>query len=174
MSVAGWLRGDIVAVSESRKDFGQFMELVSLVRPPERKAEMEHAQAKLVSTFDMDDPCIVFTLYDAYLEVLWRQDRRGMSVCWVVEEVQSVDRERESDAEQCNVQDKSEALNINIPLTVRETSAGFVPQGEVTWKEEQAAIRKAPSEKLDTYRVGNCLRGAWEAMDEPAQEYMFV
>jgi hypothetical protein len=38
----------------------------------------------LVSTFNVNSPYIVFTPYDSDLEVLLRQERRGMSVYWVI------------------------------------------------------------------------------------------
>ncbi len=55
---------DIVTVLESRKDLGQFMESVSLVRPPESERKRRHLTWLALDT--------VFTPYDSNLEVLPR------------------------------------------------------------------------------------------------------
>ncbi|KAF4536858.1 uncharacterized protein LTHEOB_11865 [Lasiodiplodia theobromae] len=100
----------------------------------------------LVSAFDVDGPSLISTLYDGNWEVLPRPEIRSMSVCWVLE---SVHYRKASTEEQVT--------------SVREMDP------------EDAMKTSEMEEDTDcAYKVLDKVKGLWQLMDYPLQQYTFI
>lgn len=117
---------------------------MSLVCPSEWKKEAEQGRLNLVSVFDVDGPCTIFTPYDADLETLPYRERRGMSVYWVVEKVDVSASEENAARREINQGEDSKTVEdrqrhgslaldrfddmiLSVPTTYQMTSNGPKP-----------------------------------------------
>ncbi|KAI1370478.1 hypothetical protein F4677DRAFT_351742 [Hypoxylon crocopeplum] len=122
----------------------------------------------LVSTFDVDSPCLVATPYNGNWEMLPHPELRSMSVCWVVESTQP--SEACGDLDHGPREEYSQATG-----SPTETQ----PVGSSSSSSE-AATSQAPEtdcpteEKKAVYRVVNKVRGLWQLMDPPSQKITIV
>ncbi|KAM0286443.1 hypothetical protein ACHAQH_000869 [Verticillium albo-atrum] len=138
---------------------------------------MDERRARtLVSVFDVDGPCCIATPYSSDWEVLPHPEYRSMSVCWVVEP--------------CPKEDKvggSISTPREQPDTIGASSKGKQPASAMGAADEQqfppddvSAWPSPPSSPSpDTflrgrYRVVGKVKGMWEIMDMPWQQYQFI
>lgn len=138
--------------------------------------EGEETRAReLTSIFNVDGPCVVATPFNVDWEVLPRPDLRSMSVCWVVEIVQE------------RVLDESPGPDH----TSREPSLGLADcVGKGKEPERPPKIRKLGVfqksggesgnsdvkliKELPVYRVLDKVKGMWQIMDLPWQQFSFI
>ncbi|KAK3361771.1 hypothetical protein B0T24DRAFT_724253 [Lasiosphaeria ovina] len=134
----------------------------------------------LVAVFDVDGPCTVATPFDHDWEWLPRPELRSMSACWVVERVVvpvDADRygvvfgavsrgDRDGDVREAQAVGES----AGQPSLNAGTAAGIVGGGSeiIASVEDCIVVEKAPA-----FRVVGKVRGSWQLMDLPLQEYVF-
>ncbi|KAJ8106869.1 hypothetical protein OPT61_g9257 [Boeremia exigua] len=137
-----------------------FMEIV--VKDSWSSSAEDRRESTLVSTFDVDGPCTVATPYNPNWEVLPRPELRNMSTCWVVEPVKS---EHETSDEESQTSAQSEKSRGKRKASEMDDTCGL------------SDMDKEPSETdhrpLGTYDVLRKVKGLWEIMNLPSQEYIF-
>jgi hypothetical protein len=127
----------------------------------------------LLSTFDVDGPCQVATPYNPEWEIFPRPKLRSMRVCWVVEERNSSDGATITTAE-------TEDAPSDTPL---DTPHSNRPVGAERKRQEGSPdlVREAGAPDI-TERFGNQglnlqvlwkVKGLWQIMDLPRQDYVF-
>lgn len=130
---------------------------------------------QLTSTFNVDGPCVVATPFNPDWEVLPHPDLRSMSICWVVESVQEQVMDESSrvgetsgEVSQVLVQDGGKGKE---PERLPESSKLGVPQrsGDASGTSEVESIQA-----LRVYRVLEKVKGMWQIMDLPMQEFSFI
>ncbi|KAH9233533.1 hypothetical protein K456DRAFT_1909066 [Colletotrichum gloeosporioides 23] len=155
-------------------------------------AEAEENRVKsLVSAFDVDGPCTVATPFNSEWEVLPHPDLRAMSACWVVESVScskkrkrsvsSVDHEdgiRGTGKGRGKDKEKAESCETSTPEQVSakgkgkekmEDSEGDIPHDLRLMMEFEEWSKQVP-----LYRVIHKVKGLWQMMDLPLQEFCFI
>jgi hypothetical protein len=127
----------------------------------------ERRSQNLVSAFDVEGPCLIATPYNANWEVLPRPELRSMSVCWVIDPLL--------------IQARSEEDKILVKRWEENfwgrKSKGKAPQGTVE-KDNLEETKKCKREEYEenlmpAYRVLRKVKGVWQIMDLPSQEYVF-
>ncbi|KAF4951697.1 hypothetical protein FSARC_12848 [Fusarium sarcochroum] len=105
---------------------------------------------KLVSVFDVDEPCVVAIPFESDMEVLPRSELRSLSVCWVVEHV--ADEKIPEGENIAHGKKKATALcDAKIGAQVVEGNKG-----------------------TRLYRVVAKVRGLWEIMELPRKAHYFT
>jgi hypothetical protein len=133
----------------------------------------ERRSQNLISAFDVDGPCLVATPYNPDWEILPRPDLRSMSVCWVLES-KSV----------AITSDEDKALDQMFWDNVWGGSVGSKEKGKEkalrsTTEEDDSMELKTRSrnenedDAMPVYRVVRKVKGSWQMMDLPSQEYVF-
>jgi hypothetical protein len=119
----------------------------------------------LLSTFDVDGPCEIATPYNPEWEILPRPELRSMSVCWIVErkggEVRGLERQEGGGVA---YKGKGKERESATAAASRDEFGNVVEDGHLTQRSEH----DAPC--LDVLRK---VKGLWEIMDLPRQEYIF-
>lgn len=127
----------------------------------------ERRSQYLVSAFDVDGPCLIATPYNADWELLPRAELRSMSVCWVIDPLVVEARSAEDKILVQRWADNFWGRNGN----------GKAPQGTIEDDSlEETKKRKREDDEEDVmpaYRVLRKIKGAWQMMDLPSQEYVF-
>jgi hypothetical protein len=127
----------------------------------------ERRSQNLVSAFDVEGPCLIATPYNADWEMLPRPELRSMSVCWVIDPLLIKPRSEED-----KILFKRWADNV-----WGRKSKGKAPQGTIeedNLEETTKSKREGDEEDLiPAYRVLRKVKGVWQIMDLPSQEYVF-
>lgn len=144
----------------------------------------------LVSAFDVDGPCTVATPFNSEWEVLPHPDLRAMSTCWVVEPVKSKEKRKTSISNDNDEENENEEHEV-IGKTRGKKEPGeiFHPEHILSKGKSKEKIQAAESESThDTreleferwlkqapiYRVIHKVKGLWQLMDLPLQEFCFI
>ncbi|TGJ78242.1 hypothetical protein E0Z10_g10522 [Xylaria hypoxylon] len=114
----------------------------------------------LISTFNVSGPCIVSTPYNADWEMLPRPEFRSMSVCWVIEPVDSACSSPPPETETSKISELADS--IEQPLTA-------CGSGETV---KQVSASDGGDEQV--YRVLSKVKGLWKLMDPPQQRVTIV
>ncbi|EUC40536.1 hypothetical protein COCMIDRAFT_30544 [Bipolaris oryzae ATCC 44560] len=133
----------------------------------------------LLSTFDVDGPCQVATPYNPEWEILPRPTLRSMRVCWVVEEKNTIDEVTIATSEKENI-------SSNPLLDTANSDRPGLAEGK---GKERASDRvreveapQSPGSPDTNERFGNQglnlqvlrkVKGLWQIMDLPRQDYVF-
>ncbi|KAK1521518.1 hypothetical protein CPAR01_15041 [Colletotrichum paranaense] len=150
-------------------------------------AEAEQARTQqLISIFDVDGPCLVATVFNSDWEVLPRPDIRSMSICWVVEPVEKA--KSESHGKQSAAVDEEQLIiggkgkeSERKPFT--SNTHDFMVGGKGKEPEHSPSTPDAgdlgiasntESAGPTSYRVLDKVKGMWQIMDLPMQEYAFI
>ncbi|KXH37677.1 hypothetical protein CNYM01_12187 [Colletotrichum nymphaeae SA-01] len=152
--------------------------------------ETEQARTQqLVSIFDVDGPCLIATVFNSDWEVLPRPEIRSMSTSWVIEPVKVVEKTMSG-----SPGDQSPALDEEQPIVggkrkeperLPHTSGtdDFTVGGKGKEPERVPSTPDAgdlgiasntESAAPTMCRVVNKVKGMWQIMDLPMQEYAFV
>jgi hypothetical protein len=127
----------------------------------------ERRSQNLVSAFDVEGPCLIATPYNADWEMLPRPELRSMSMCWVIDPLPIKARSEE---------DKTLVKRWADNVWGRK-SKGKTPQGIMEEDNpEETKKRKREEDEEDlipAYRVLRKVKGVWQIMDLPSQEYVF-
>lgn len=121
----------------------------------------------LISAFDVDGPCLIATPYNPDWEILPRPELRSMSVCWVLEpKINGL----WSDTSKVSIQNSTDVS----PETYVETER----KGKRKRCGSAAAMRKRrcrehAEDLMPAYQVLTKVKGSWQLMDLPSQEYVF-
>lgn len=128
--------------------------------------EAEEARVRqLASTFNVDGPCVVATPFNTDWEVLPHPDLRSMSVCWVVDTV----HERMMD-------EPGNQVSGEISQGSGQ-DGGKGKELEQLGGQERSGVRTSGIKSVDelhVYRVLDKVKGMWQIMDLPMQEFSFV
>jgi hypothetical protein len=137
-------------------------------------------EESLMSAFDVDGPCQIATPYNPEWEILPHPDLRSMSVCWVFEP-----KDDGLDSALLVAETLDDASN---EIDADMDHQGMVKENvkEKTRGKEKASENSGNADSTDTYRSINDLedqapafrvlrkvRGLWQIMDLPSQEYVF-
>ncbi|KAK1671936.1 hypothetical protein BDP55DRAFT_280573 [Colletotrichum godetiae] len=142
---------------------------------------------QLVSIFDVDGPCLVVTVFNSGWEVLPRPDIRSMSICWVVEPVEKTMSEGPGEQtgavgeEQPTVGGKGKeperrpcASDTGDPAVGGQgKEPEWLPSAPDT-NDLGIASDTEPIAPIPLYRVLDKVKGMWQIMDLPMQEYAFI
>ncbi|CAN9175657.1 unnamed protein product [Alternaria alternata] len=133
----------------------------------------------LLSTFDVDGPCQVATPYNPDWEVLPRPKLRSMRVCWVVEE-----RNRSDETTVATVEVKRSLSGTSLATPLSYQPGGLEAKGKS--RATDPLPEKEVTDIVDipeaTERFGNQglslqvlrkVKGLWQIMDLPSQDYVF-
>lgn len=133
----------------------------------ERKEERR--EKTLMSTFDVDGPCTIATPYNPEWEILPRPELRSMSTCWVVDTKANII--------------KDATLTREDGLTAHLQSQGKEKGKEKDYKSTDLAT---DSDDVNTSRAIDSIgdqgldctvlrkvRGLWQIIDLPSQQYNF-
>lgn len=163
-------------VGPSKFDITSFAWFGDIIKRGLSTPEGEETRAReLTSVFNVDGPCVVATPFNVDWEVLPRPDLRSMSVCWVVEPVKErvldessrpdhTPGEPSQDLAQCVGKGKEPERPPKIPkLGVFQKSGGENGSSDVKLIKE-----------LPVYRVIDKVKGMWQIMDLPWQQFSFI
>jgi hypothetical protein len=124
-------------------------------------------QRTLLSTFDVDGPCLVATLHNPEWEVLPRPKLRSTSVCWVVELREDNNGATGAPAEMAN--QSRDVLNSDLASEIKAKG-----KERASDNSEEAEGSRLTSEERDLdLRVLRKVKGLWQIMDLPSQMYLF-
>jgi hypothetical protein len=131
-------------------------------------------ELELVSVFDVDGPCTVATPFNPDWEVLPHPDIRSMSVCWVIEAMQTTDNSSDKELEQVTeVPDAENEGEEGAGHSQKPSKASCgIEDGRL--ETERPVGENGPPKLVPHYRVMRKVRGMWQLMDLPMQEYAFL
>ncbi|KAI4909023.1 hypothetical protein J4E85_011675 [Alternaria conjuncta] len=135
-------------------------------------------QKTLMSTFDVDGPCLVATPYNSEWEILPHPRLRSASVCWVVEL-----KESSGGATRTHIKKEDDSTDLNPGLASGSEVGEKEKAKEVTSDNSQEAKSSSgveyhtPKNRLGQrdldLRVLAKVKGLWQIMDVPSQMYLF-
>ncbi|KAI4691021.1 uncharacterized protein J4E88_002498 [Alternaria novae-zelandiae] len=136
-------------------------------------------QKTLMSTFDVDGPCLVATPYNSEWEILPHPRLRSASVCWVVEL-----KESSGGATRTHIKKEDDSTDLNPGLASGSEVGEKEKAKEVTSDNSQEAKPSSgveyhtPKNRLGQrdldLRVLAKVKGLWQIMDVPSQMYLFT
>jgi hypothetical protein len=189
-------RHDDNTIGFDRRNLILFME--DLNRKVDSHKNDEAPARDLVSTFDVDGPCLVAIPHNGDWEILPRPGLRSMSVCWVVE---LVTRAKELGGERSErdhpgsslpgsewlerkgsmVEDEVEGNGLrgqrDDSSTLATRSAGHpesLARQSALGEDDKAPLEERGGEHEPLYRVLNKVRGLWQLIDHPIERYTFI
>jgi hypothetical protein len=149
------------------------------------KGEERRAQ-NLVSAFDVDGPCLIATPYNPDWEILPRPELRSMSVCWIVNSISKGARRDEDKVLDQNFRDNLfEGLvetegkgKGKAPQSTTEENNAAETKKRTRREDEDAETKKRTrredeDDMMPAYQVLRKVKGLWQIMDLPTQEYIF-
>ncbi|KAL5325228.1 hypothetical protein ACEPPN_006352 [Leptodophora sp. 'Broadleaf-Isolate-01'] len=128
----------------------------------------EARERDLVSVFDVDGPCLVAVPFNSEWECFPRSPLRSMSTCWVVEP--------EPAADDYNAGINHPSRDVSSPMKGFEGTVSKLENEEPAEKISQVPNDEAPtdSKEVPLYKVLSKVRGLWQVMDLPHDEFFFV
>ncbi|CAN9148108.1 unnamed protein product [Alternaria alternata] len=133
----------------------------------------------LLSTFDVNGPCQVATPFNAEWEILPRPRLRNMSVCWVVEGRKSKGRAATTTAEKDDAPDDApeDVSRLELPSEAKgkgKRRASDLPRdAEISKNTDTLDTSELSSNQGLDLRVLRKVKGLWQLMDLPSQDYVF-
>lgn len=168
------LEGTSTEAGPSKFDITSFAWFFDIVQRSTPEGEETRAR-ELTSIFNVDGPCVVATPFNVDWEVLPRPDLRSMSVCWVVEPVQERVLDEASRPDHTSGE-PSQGLDQCVgkgkePERPPETSklGVFQKSGAENGTSDVKLIKELP-----VYRVLEKVKGMWQIMDLPWQQFSFI
>ena len=141
----------------------------------------EHRVRDLVSTFDVDGPCIVATPFNPDWETLPHPELRSMSVCWVLEPVQQnhgaamgTDAVSHGLKTEAGIRPVSRVQPPNSPSMKCRLGLNQEPSDSGNSGEASKGGPKETCPSKPAYRVLDKVKGMWQIMDMPLQCYSFI
>lgn len=163
-------------VGPSKFDITSFAWFFDIVQRGLSTPEGEEKRAReLTSIFNVDGPCIVATPFNVDWEVLPRPDLRSMSVCWVVELVQERVLDESSSPDHTSGEPSlgladcvGKGKEPERPPKIRKFGV-FRKSGGESGNSDVKLIKELP-----VYRVLDKVKGMWQIMDLPWQQFSFI
>jgi hypothetical protein len=122
----------------------------------------------LLSTFDVDGPCLVATPHNPEWEVLPRPKLRSTSVCWVVEP-----KENDNGATGAPAEMEEDSGDVSNSESATATDGKGKERASDESQEAEDSISPEHKRDLDL-RVLRKVKGLWQIMDLPSQVYLFI
>ncbi|USP80389.1 hypothetical protein yc1106_07663 [Curvularia clavata] len=139
----------------------------------------ERRKETLFSTFDVDGPCMVATPYNAEWEILPRPKLRSTRVCWIVEERNCSEEATigTSETEDTPSDTLFDTPHANRPNVVerkgKERATNLVREPEAPENDGASDTTEPFRSQSLNLRVLQKVRGLWQIMDLPQQDYVF-
>ncbi|KAJ2992729.1 hypothetical protein NUW58_g2067 [Xylaria curta] len=134
------------------------------------KAE-ERRIKDLVSTFNVDGPCMVATPYNADWEMLPRSELRSMSICWVIEPVDSTNSVRSAVSSGSSASSAPPEIEMKISEPTDPMEQPSIADGGGDTAQKMSASDDTDEQ---VYRVVSKVRGLWKLMIDPPGQFVTV
>ncbi|KAI1121077.1 hypothetical protein F5Y10DRAFT_272422 [Nemania abortiva] len=152
---------------DARINAGTLVAFAEMSKTGVGSEELENRRIKdLFSAFNVDGPCMVATPYNADWEMLPHPKLRSMSVCWVIEPINSTDAPSPG---------SSPVSSMTESGVSKSTQAMEEAQVAVDGRKIDQKARAFDREDDQVYKIISKVQGLWKLMiDPPGQFVTFV